>query len=61
MNPLLTALLDDLNAALPFIQSAYDAADKAGMKEQDYELMCAVGDALSACKEALQQLNDSEG
>lgn len=72
MNPLLTAslnaiekqqkqsLLDDLNTALPLLQSAYDSAEQLGIRERDYELMCAIGDALNGCNEALEQLNDSE-
>lgn len=53
------SIIDDLSTALPFLQSAYDAAVKAGIKESDYELMCAVGDALNGCNEALERLNDT--
>lgn len=52
------SVIDDLSTALPFLQSAYDAAVKAGLRDSDYELMCAIGDALTGCKEALERLND---
>ncbi len=53
------SLIDDLSTALPFLQSAYDAAVSAGLKESNYELLAAIGDALNGCNEALERLNDT--
>ncbi len=51
-------LEQNLKKALPHLQTAYDAAVKAGLRESDYELLATIGDALTACTEALERLND---
>ncbi len=52
------ALADDLNTALPFLQSAFDAAKKVNLGESHYELWMAICDALNATSEAIQRLDD---
>lgn len=54
-----TELEQSLKKALPYLQTAYDAAVKAGLRESDYELLATLGDSLTACKEALERLNDT--
>lgn len=63
MNPTLdlirTRLLDDLITAQQFLQSAYDAAVKANLKDTHSELNGAIADALNSCSEAVQHVNDA--
>lgn len=54
----LAEIQEQLEEALPELQSAYDLAEKAGIKESNYELLQALGDALTACTEALERIND---
>lgn len=55
----LAEIQEQLEEALPELQSAYDLAEKAGIKESNYELLQALGDALTACTEALERINDA--
>jgi hypothetical protein len=52
------AMCDDLTTAQMFLQAAYDAAVKADLGKSHYELNGAIADALNACNEALERIND---
>lgn len=54
----LNEIEEQLETALPILQSVYEAAQKAGIKQSNYELLQAIGDALTACNEALERIDD---
>ena len=54
----LAEIQEQLETALPILQSVYSTAEKAGIKQSNYELLQALGDALTACTEALERIND---
>ena len=47
-----------LEIALQIHQGVYEAAEKAGFRESNYECLQALGDAVTACTEALERIND---
>ena len=50
---------ESLKIALPHLKEAYDRAEKSGVKETNYELLQALGDALTACTDALERIDDA--
>lgn len=54
----LKSIQGQLQEALPLLKSAYDKGEKAGLKEVNYELLQALGDALTACTDALERIDD---
>lgn len=54
----ISTIQDQLQTALPLLKSAYDKGEKAGLKESNYELLQALGDALTACTDALERIED---
>ena len=51
---------ENLEAALPLLQNAYDTALAAGLKESNYDLLCVIGDALDGCNQALEMMETQE-
>ena len=54
----LKAIQGQLESALPFLQKAYETGEKAGLEQVNYELLQALGDALTACNEAIERCDD---
>lgn len=50
---------EGLKIALPHLKEAYARAEKSGVKETNYELLQALGDALTACTDALERIDDA--
>lgn len=56
---LLSEIEESLKIAFPHLKEAYDRAEKSGVKETNYELLQALGDALTACTDALERIDDA--
>lgn len=53
------SIIDDLTNALPYLQAAYDVAQKVRLGDSHSDLHTSITEALNACSEALQQLADT--